>query len=263
MPTWLHILALISLAAGAISLVVIFVDLLGGHRQHMAIMEVVWLVTALYAGPLALWAYFTLGRTTTHQRMRQAMEAGEGDSEEHPEAHPVGNSGGHPGAHPGAHRPMWQAVMLAASHCGAGCTLGDIVAEWLLVAAPVVAVWFGYGSLFPEKIFAAWIVDFLFAFGFGIAFQYFTIVPMRGLSFAQGIAAAVKADTLSLTSWQVGMYGFMALAHFYLFNHLLGVPLKVTSVEFWFMMQLAMLAGFVTACPVNAWLIRSGIKEKM
>lgn len=29
------------------------------------------------------------------------------------------------------------------------------------------------------------------------------------------------------------------------------------------MMQIAMLAGFLTAYPVNWWLLRSGIKEKM
>jgi hypothetical protein len=33
------------------------------------------------------------------------------------------------------------------------------------------------------------------------------IVPMRGLSPGKGLVAAVKADTLSLISWQVGMYG--------------------------------------------------------
>jgi hypothetical protein len=34
---------------------------------------------------------------------------------------------------------------------------------------------------------------------------------MRGLSPGKGLVAAVKADTLSLISWQVGMYGLMAL----------------------------------------------------
>ena len=29
------------------------------------------------------------------------------------------------------------------------------------------------------------------------------------------------------------------------------------------MMQLAMMAGFVTSYPVNWWLIRAGVKEKM
>jgi hypothetical protein len=33
--------------------------------------------------------------------------------------------------------------------------------------------------------------------------------------------------------------------------------------SFWFTMQIAMIAGFFTALPVNAWLIRKGWKEKM
>lgn len=57
------------------------------------------------------------------------------------------------------------------------------------------------------------------------------------------------------------MYGFMAFAHFYLFGHLLGVRAEADTPEFWFAMQIAMIAGFITASPVNAWLIRAGIKE--
>ena len=59
------------------------------------------------------------------------------------------------------------------------------------------------------------------------------------------------------------MYGFMAFAQFYLFRHLLGVPLEVNTPEFWFVMQIAMIAGFCTSYPVNWWLIRVGIKERM
>jgi hypothetical protein len=127
----------------------------------------------------------------------------------------------------------------------------------------VVAVWFGWRGIFDEKIFATWIVDYIFAYLFGIVFQYFTIAPMRGLSFGKGMVAAVKADTASLTAWQIGMYGFMALAHFYIFGELIGVELSAATPEFWFMMQIAMICGFATSYPVNWWLIRRGIKEKM
>jgi hypothetical protein len=45
---------------------------------------------------------------------------------------------------------------------------------------------------------------------------------------------------------------------------LLGLPqIEKTNPVFWFMMQIAMLAGFFTSYPVNWWLLRSGIKEKM
>ena len=59
------------------------------------------------------------------------------------------------------------------------------------------------------------------------------------------------------------MYGFMAFAYFYLFRALIGAPLSTNMVEFWFMMQIAMIFGFATSYPVNWWLIRAGIKEKM
>jgi hypothetical protein len=59
------------------------------------------------------------------------------------------------------------------------------------------------------------------------------------------------------------MYGFMAVAYFFIFRQVLGVELKVNTVEFWFMMQIAMLFGFATSYPINWWLIRAGIKEQM
>lgn len=122
---------------------------------------------------------------------------------------------------------------------------------------------FGWKGLFHDRIFAVWIVDYLFAYAFGIVFQYFSIAPMRGLSVGQGVLAAIKADTLSLTAWQVGMYGFMGIAYFVIFGAWLGANLSTDSVEFWFMMQVAMTAGFVTAYPVNWWLIARGFKERM
>jgi branched-subunit amino acid transport protein len=201
-------------------------------------------VTALFGTVWIAWQYLRYGRLATRTKMRAAMENGE----EPPNKRDT---------------PFPAMVANGALHCGSGCTLGDIVAEWLVFVVPAIAIAFGYQSLFGEKIFAVWIVDYVFAYLFGIVFQYFTIAPMRGLSLGQGIIAAIKADTLSLTAWQIGMYGFMAFAYFYLFRELIGVPLRTDMIEFWFMMQIAMIFGFLTSYPVNWWLIRSGIKERM
>ena len=73
--------------------------------------------------------------------------------------------------------------------------------------------------LFGRPLFAAWLLDYIFAFVIGIAFQYYTIQPMRHLSVRKGIIAAIKADTLSLTAWQIGMYGWMAISVFLIFGH--------------------------------------------
>jgi hypothetical protein len=148
-------------------------------------------------------------------------------------------------------RPFWLATALATTHCGGGCTLGDLLAEPLLAVVPI--------SLFGSTLYGGWALDFVFAFVIGIVFQYFTIVPMRHMSFGAGLAAALKADALSLTAWQLGMYGWMAVAVFLVFGH----ELPKSSAIFWFMMQIAMCAGFLTGYPVNWWLLRKGIKEAM
>ena len=142
-------------------------------------------------------------------------------------------------------------------------TPSTVAAEWLAFLVPTVAVWFGWHSLFEEKMYAVWVLDFVFAYALGIVFQYYAIVPMRGLSPGEGVVAAVKADTASLIAWQVGMYGLMALVQFWLYPHLAGQRAPVNSVEFWFAMQVAMVAGFLTSYPVNWWLVGSGIKERM
>jgi hypothetical protein len=152
---------------------------------------------------------------------------------------------------PGKEKPFWQIVAVAATHCGSGCALGDLCAESITAVVPPV--------IFGSQLFGGWTVDYLCAFFFGIIFQYFTIKPMKKMSGRKALWAAVKADSLSLSAWQVGMYGWMAIATFIIFGH----ELPKSSPEFWFIMQIAMLAGFLTSYPVNWWLLRAGIKEPM
>jgi branched-subunit amino acid transport protein len=242
-PAWLDLLSIAFLVFGGLCAAIIAIDLVR-DPQHMWIMDVVWPVTALFGTGWVLWQYFAYGRLAEHRLAHAAMER----DEEMPSKKLT---------------PFPIKVANGALHCGSGCTLGDILAEWLVFAVPAIAVAFGWQSIFGVKMFAVWIVDYLFAYALGIVFQYFTIMPMRDLSFGKGIIAAIKADTLSLTAWQIGMYGFMAIAYFVIFRAALGTRLETDTAEFWFMMQIAMLCGFATAYPVNWWLIRAGFKEAM
>ncbi|MBS0242240.1 MAG: DUF4396 domain-containing protein [Proteobacteria bacterium] len=242
-PIWLVTLSIASLGAAACCAALIAIDE-WRDPQHMWIMNIVWPVSALFGSVLILVFYFSYGTLASRSRVAQANSQGRGMPSK-------------------SETPFWLMVAKGACHCGTGCALGDIIAEWLAVAFPVIAVWLGWRTIFAEKMFAVWVLDYIFAFVIGIAFQYFTIKPARDLSPAAGLKQAVKADTLSLTAWQVGMYGFMALAYFWIFPSILGARLEVATPQFWFMMQIAMLLGFATAYPVNWWLIRSGIKERM
>ncbi len=234
-PTWFHVTAISYLALGAVCCVGIAIHMMR-HPQKMWIMSLVWPITALF-GTIAVVGLYI-------QDLRRSRSSS---------AH----------AHGGSKPPFPIVVAKGALHCGAGCTLGDILAEWLAFLVPGIAVAFGWHSLFADKIFAVWVLDYIFAYAFGIAFQYFTIKPMRDLTPMQGLVAAIKADTLSLTAWQVGMYGFVAVSKFVVFWRIFHAAMTTDSAEFWFVMQIAMICGFLTSYPVNAWLVRNGLKEAM
>src|SRR5699024_11739345 len=57
-----------------------------------------------------------------------------------------------------------------------------------------------------------------------------------------------KADILSLTAFEIGLFGWMALMTFVFFT---DPHLEPNSPVYWFMMQLGMILGFVTAWPAD------------
>lgn len=221
-PQWLHLLAIISLSVGGLCAVVVLVDILDGHRQRMMVMNVVWPITALYLGPIALWAYWYMSRTTSRTVNAHSEK-----------------------------KPFWQSVFVGSTHCGAGCVIGDVLAEWMVFLSGITVA----GSV----LYASFVVDFSAAYLLGIVFQYFAIVPMRNLGFREGVREAIKADTISLIAFEVGMFVWMALVSKVLFAH----PLHPNNVVYWLMMQIAMIVGFCTTYPANWLLIRRGIKAKM
>lgn len=232
-PLWLTLLSIGSLVLAGACALVVTVDVIR-RSQRMSVMNVVWPLTMLFGS--LLWLIFYRARGRAPARGRDAD---------------------------GPERSMRSAVAVGASHCGAGCTLGDLVGEFGLVLLPGAAAAFGLGWLFHDRIFAAWVLDFVLAYAFGIVFQYFAIAPMRDVTIRQGLWQAVKADTFSITAWQIGMYGVMAIGQFLVLPHYFGRRADPLTPEFWFLMQLSMLAGFVVAYPVNWLLIHRGVKEKM
>ena len=213
-PAWLSILAWVSLGCAFASAAWLSVEQIR-RPPKMWIMGIVWPVTALYMGPVAIWAYYSMGLRSKDEKT------------------------------------FPQIVFTGVTHCGAGCTLGDIWSEFML---------FYTGFAFAGDLFKSYLVmDYILAYMLGIIFQYFTIAPMRGISGFKGIWAAVKADTLSLTAFEAGLFGWMAIAHFFIFRP----DVKPDQATYWFMMQIGMCLGFGTAFPMNWRLIKRGLKEPM
>ena len=252
-PDWLNTLAAIHIGLSLLAALAVLLDiLLLGRRQPMAVMEAVWPLTMLYWGPLGLVFYGWFGRTAPRGRNADAHQHHGGGHHADGAGAMQHGAGGHRMGHGGqgeSRGPMWQAVFKGATHCGAGCALGDILAEGL---AATMAL-----TLFGSVLFGRLGLAFLLAYLFGILFQYLAVAPMRGLGLRDGLVAAVKIDTLSLLAYQAGMFAAMALAA----RALPG--LEPASWAYWLVMQGAMVLGFATTYPVNWWLIRRGIKERM
>lgn len=223
---WLQTLAVISLVLAGVCAVVILVDIrVRGFRQPMAVMEWVWPITALYLGPFGLWFYWRVGRTSS---ARWIAEHGRRD------------------------HPYWVRVGVSSTHCGGGCTLGDVIAETLIFA-------FGL-TLFGATIWASYVLDFTIALILGIAFQFFAIRAMSDGTTRELIGRAAKADVWSLTAFEVGLFGWMALMFWVFFP---DPHLEADSATFWFLMQIGMAIGLATSYPMNRVLIARGVKEVM
>jgi Domain of unknown function (DUF4396) len=223
-PEWLAPLAMaflaLAFACAAAAVVIVTV-----RPQKMWIMAIVWPVTALYWGPVGLWGLWEMGGPTARAAASRPGEKG-------------------------AAQPFWQQVAVAVSHCGAGCTLGDILGEWLVYHYRWQ--WFG------DKVYSEFLIDLPIAFALGIVFQYFTIAPMKGLGLREGLIAAAKADTISIVAFEIGLFGWMALSAFVLFP-----GQSIASWNHWFQMQIGMMIGFFSSYPANWLLLRKGLKEPM
>ena len=202
-------------------------------------MNIVWPVTALYLSIFGLWSYFHLDRRMArngvqgmsgHEMQLQMADHGERAERD----------------------PTWRQTAVSDSHCGAGCVIGDIISEFGLF----ILGW----TLLGKSLYAGYVGDLLLAWLFGIAFQYFAIRPMGNLSVRQRLLAAVKSDTLSILTFEIGLFGWMALTFFVFFP---DSPLRPTQPAYWLMMQIGMIFGFFTSYPTNRWLIKAGWKEAM
>lgn len=298
---WSLALTSLTLGLFSFMVVVLDMIIFKKHRQHMWIMNAVWPVTATYGTLFALWGWFALAYGSSNGAMDEAMKqhhsTGTSHAQENPqhqdredttidghsndqhrldEAHSdrlergeskspdqqhEKNGGDSCGGMsmkemmdmmPSHKKPFWLTVLVGTTHCGAGCVLGDIVGEW---TATVFTVG-GY------ELFAGWLIDFTFAYVFGIFYQFWTIKPMRESGVWDSLRSAIIADTLSIASFQIGMYAWMAIFQLVIFgNGGPGQTLGKNDVVFWWMEQVAMCWGILFTYPMNWFLIKKGIKE--
>jgi hypothetical protein len=270
-PAWLTVVAWLYLSVCFCCAGLISYDIaINNRRQSMGVMNFVFPITALYFGPAALAFYWRWARAPAGAVPPKGLRPVAASMAPVPAVGGALQPGGHaqhetaqppdppaPGQDEDSAgqrtRPGWVTMAVEVSHCGAGCSLGDVISEFAIFALALTVAGVTLG--------AEYIGDYILALAFGILFQYFAIAPMRGLGVKDGLVAAAKADFISLTAFEVGLFGWMAVMMYVLFP----APrnLMPNSAAFWLLMQVGMMIGFATSWPANVWLVRRGIKVPM
>jgi len=232
----MNIIAIFFLVSGILLSIFVYFDT-KKHKQSMPIMRIIWTLTMLWSSWIGLGAYLSFGRQKDTLKPMMNMDNNNMSSMSM-------DNGTMTGAMP-SKKAKWQSITLSTLHCGAGCVLADIIGETL-------------AGILGVAIITGWSIDYMFALIFGVYFQYMAIKQMGKVTLKMAIDKAIKADFLSLTAWQIGMYGFMGI-----YIQYSATSVNRASVEFWFIMQLAMIAGFIVSYPMNILLIKIGLKNAM
>jgi hypothetical protein len=151
-----------------------------------------------------------------------------------------------PGLHERYVATRWRQVLGSTMHCVAGDGVG------ILVGAAVASYW---TLSRPVGI----VLEYSLGFGFGwTIFQSLFMREMAGGSYRRSLANTFLPEFLSMNLVMTGMMPIASLG-----RYLVGGKLSPLAPAFWFVMSMAMLAGFVVAYPMNWWLVAKGLKHGM
>ena len=195
-PGWLSAVAWVSVAVALVSAMSIAFDVLArGHRQAATTMDVVWPLSALYLGPLAVVLYRRWGRPRSTSAVAATGLAG-----------------------------------------GAASALAHLVGVPLVVLTGLTIAGI---DLWPMILVIAVIATALLA-GFESAS-------------GKGLAAATSIALITVLAFDVGRGGWMLLLHF-----TENMP-SASTMAFWFLMQVGVVIGLLTALPAVRYAVRSWV----
>lgn len=151
-----------------------------------------------------------------------------------------------PGLHERYVSTRWRQVLGSTMHCVAGDGVG------ILAGAVVASIYH-----FPQALDIA--LEYVLGFGFGWAiFQALFMREMAGGSYARALSSTFFPELLSMNCLMAGMVPVMTWA-------MKRTPMahEPAGPAFWFVMSMALLVGFITAYPMNWWLVSRHLKHGM
>ncbi len=151
-PNWLTAVAWTYIGLCFICTSIISYVIASNHRrQPMGVMNLVFPITTMYSGPFALAFYWRWGRAaermpatgditvadTPHHLAVTSSGAGVRERcRQHPQGDLVAGSRSEDelrGLRQSA-KPRWATTATEVSHCGSGCSVGDLISEFVIVA---------------------------------------------------------------------------------------------------------------------------------
>ncbi len=221
-PTWLTVISWIFVGIAVLCAVAILYDIYGrGYRQRASVMGAVWPITALYLGPLALWAYNRWGRPRSEKWQKEHGVAPE--------------------------KSLSAAAVTGGTPGGAASAVGHVLGVPLVVVSGLTIAGLDLWAMILVIAVIATLLLFVFEY-------FFSTVPARGLPSGKGLGVALLIALVTVLAFDVGMGGWMLVLHFLFF-----MP-PLTDVTFLFLMQVGLILGFLTGYPAVRWLVRQGIK---
>ena len=151
-----------------------------------------------------------------------------------------------PGTHEQYTAARWRQTLGSTMHCVAGDGVG------ILAGAVLASV---LGITGPAEMILEYVLGL--AFGWTI-FQALFMRDMAGGSYASALKGTFMAELLSMNFLMAGMMPTMMILRRYVASA--DNPL---TPNFWFVMSMSLLAGFIVAYPINWWLVANRLKHGM
>jgi hypothetical protein len=151
-----------------------------------------------------------------------------------------------PGPHERYVSARWRQTLGSTMHCVAGDGVG-------ILAGAVLAPLLGLTGL------AEIALEYVLGFGFGwTIFQALFMRDMAGGSYRRALTETFIPELLSMNLLMAGMVPTVMTLKRHIAHA--GDP---TRPEFWFVMSMGLLVGFIIAYPMNWWLVANHLKHGM
>jgi hypothetical protein len=151
-----------------------------------------------------------------------------------------------PGLHERYVAARWRQALGSTMHCVAGDSVG-------ILAGAVLSSFLR----FPN--FIEVIVEYILGFGFGwTVFQALFMRDMAGGSYSRSLKITFVPELLSMNLLMTGMMPTVMILR----RHIASAGDPMTP-NFWFVMSMGLLVGFIVSYPMNWWLVANHLKHGM